>query len=223
MRPKVYFNPLAPCGARRCSQSRCPCALYFNPLAPCGARLFCTPAMALSNSTTSIHLLRVEQDSPARYMSCEPTDFNPLAPCGARLFAASASGRRALLQSTCSVRSKTTYAMAIIKRCLLQSTCSVRSKTKKALVQVLFVVISIHLLRAEQDGQGRRKVRFMGISIHLLRAEQDHNDTKKIQKWGYFNPLAPCGARHFPEIKVAPREGFQSTCSVRSKTRRGGG
>ena len=38
--PPRYFNPRAPCGARR-QNSGIPCESgYFNPRAPCGARLF---------------------------------------------------------------------------------------------------------------------------------------------------------------------------------------
>ena len=34
----VYFNPRAPCGARRRIRVRCLSDLHFNPRAPCGAR-----------------------------------------------------------------------------------------------------------------------------------------------------------------------------------------
>ena len=125
---------------------------------------------------------------------------------------------------------------------LFQSTCSVRSKTDgvndwekdwgdfnplapcgarpAAGRERGFCGISIHLLRAEQDGCGKRNGKGkVDISIHLLRAEQDsgvvdvtqspttfqstcsvRSKTKPVgaacQKMNYFNPLAPCGARH---------------------------
>ena len=61
--PRPYFNPRAPCGARRAGR---PVFIHhrdFNPRAPCGARrhFFHTPFS-------------------------ESYDFNPRAPCGARLY-----------------------------------------------------------------------------------------------------------------------------------------
>ena len=57
---KNYFNPRAPCGARRSDASLHDYCRYFNPRAPCGARRGLCRYCAMS------------------------TYFNPRAPCGAR-------------------------------------------------------------------------------------------------------------------------------------------
>ena len=58
----AYFNPRAPCGARRlCGCPRTPGSSDFNPRAPCGARRPCRPS---GRQTWR--------------------NFNPRAPCGAR-------------------------------------------------------------------------------------------------------------------------------------------
>ena len=56
-----YFNPRAPCGARRKTVALDSPSQYFNPRAPCGARR-ATPSGTASGQS----------------------DFNPRAPCGAR-------------------------------------------------------------------------------------------------------------------------------------------
>ena len=63
LHPGLYFNPRAPCGARRIASKVKPSCGNFNPRAPCGARR---------------HPLSI---LPARHHH-----FNPRAPCGARLF-----------------------------------------------------------------------------------------------------------------------------------------
>ena len=58
---EAYFNPRAPCGARRQILPLPICRItHFNPRAPCGAR----PCRAVSSTSSSY--------------------FNPRAPCGAR-------------------------------------------------------------------------------------------------------------------------------------------
>ena len=127
-------------------------------------------------------------------------NFNPLAPCGARPLMPSRNTWKYIFQSTCSVRSKTARQEQGISQRQL---------------------ISIHLLRAEQDSPGSNVVRLREqfqstcsvrskthtantlanaaiISIHLLRAEQD------------------CDVCWTPGKSIL----FQSTCSVRSKTGR---
>ena len=80
-------------------------------------------------------------------------------------------------------------------------------------------IISIHLLRAEQDKQNVCPIKLrMIISIHLLRAEQDVAVQPARPVPQHINPLAPCGARQFLQHHFDIDLAFQSTCSVRSKT-----
>ena len=58
--PILYFNPRAPCGARRKPFPQSACYFYFNPRAPCGAR------------------------HDRRSCCLSGLYFNPRAPCGAR-------------------------------------------------------------------------------------------------------------------------------------------
>ena len=102
-----YFNPHAPCGARRLILPRFPAILsisihtphagrdqheqtgrepdrYFNPHAPCGARL------------------------PTLFQVLEHEHFNPHAPCGARRVTFVPGIRQLLFQSTRPMRGATT-------------------------------------------------------------------------------------------------------------------
>ena len=82
------FNPRAPCGARQVRKVRCKVQGYFNPRAPCGARLFVSSFV-----------------SPRYY-------FNPRAPCGARHRPAGRKGRKKIFQSTRPVWGATRAVMA---------------------------------------------------------------------------------------------------------------
>ena len=168
----------------------------------------------------SIHLLRAEQDHP--------------------IWAASSGSK--IFQSTCSVRSKTAMRghLTIVEGISIHLLRA--EQDTAALLPATHPKISIHLLRAEQDNGGvlwhasgahfnplapcgaRQQRRCplraaLRISIHLLRAEQDTSWRISLPWLGYFNPLAPCGARPFLPAYNAHGRAFQSTCSVRSKTR----
>ena len=84
MQEVEYFNPRAPCGARRLhwdlrADRRC----YFNPRAPCGARPH-RGVLRLHGHAISIHAPHAGRDLlPFRACECR-SDFNPRAPCGAR-------------------------------------------------------------------------------------------------------------------------------------------
>ena len=99
-----------------------------------------------------------------------------------------------------------------------QSTCSVRSKTQAGGFRFRGWDISIHLLRAEQDDVKNRLTKWGGYFNPLAPCGARPRATRASTRTRYFNPLAPCGARRDEgKIRVEIRE-FQSTCSVRSKT-----
>ena len=84
VRRAIYFNPRAPCGARRGNGGTACGSKNFNPRAPCGAR---------------------HSEPGRRPFSCR--HFNPRAPCGARLTTSRAAPSFSLFQSTRPVRGAT--------------------------------------------------------------------------------------------------------------------
>ena len=132
------------------------------------------PPLIFQPCGISIHLLRVEQDDKADFYEVSVWDFNPLA-----------SERRDYPH---------------MRQCQH----------------------SIHFnplapCRARPSNLGRQQ-RIQNISIHLLRAEQDGHARPFDHRRRHFNPLAPCGARPKLEDFASVAGIFQSTCSVRSKT-----
>ena len=144
----------------------------FNPLAPCGAR-HDGLRVHQRRYTTSIHLLRVEQDSFHRHSNAV----------------------RRVLQSTCSVWSKTESPRLKTR----QQETSIHllrvEQDRKARRWTVLLFTSIHLLRVEQDRIMETDGAPIGTSIHLLRVEQDRCYRPSVVRALYFNPLAPCGAR----------------------------
>ena len=131
MAVSINFNPLAPCGARHKAGRQFLCyGSHFNPLAPCGARQL-PPVSLQAWFDISIHLLHAEQDQENELGQIEQIQF----------------------QSTCSMRSKTKNETELRnKRNVFQSTCSMRSKTRAGRrAGRKQILISIHLLHAEQD------------------------------------------------------------------------
>ena len=101
----IYFNPRAPCGARRGAKMDLEDNQYFNPRAPCGARprLSCSPEAWITFQSTrplrgatkihwaklchlwiSIHAPLAGRDRLAISSVASAAHFNPRAPCGAR-------------------------------------------------------------------------------------------------------------------------------------------
>ena len=78
-----YFNPRAPCGARRVSPyGRCQRECNFNPRAPCGARLEVTTARPTQNNFNPRAPCGARRTTP--HLRMDSINFNPRAPCGAR-------------------------------------------------------------------------------------------------------------------------------------------
>ena len=78
------FNPRAPCGARRRDPYQVRGEGDFNPRAPCGARR-CAFVCILLFVPISIHAPRAGRDFRHRVFPPFLPYFNPRAPCGARL------------------------------------------------------------------------------------------------------------------------------------------
>ena len=79
---------------------------------------------------------------------------------------------------------------------LFQSTGSVWSPTRRAGSAYVVERISIHGLRVEPDQKLDHVLTSKKISIHGLRVEPDAVRALPSLIVKYFNPRAPCGARH---------------------------
>ena len=101
-----------------------------------------------------------------------------------------------IFQSTSSVRRTTCWFARLISADIFQSTSSVRRTTGDFGSRIYVEVISIHVLRAEDDfcrGRGKfQTARFQSTSS-VRRTTADHN-TCKTQMY-HFNPRPPCGGR----------------------------
>ena len=56
-------------------------------------------------------------------------------------------------------------------------------------------LISIHVLRVEDDMSAHHRFRQPPISIHVLRVEDDHGSKRQRSHSLDFNPRPPCGGR----------------------------
>ena len=192
-----YFNPRAPCGARR-TRGRGEVqpehisihaprvgrdsmrsvgsifSYYFNPRAPCGARPVLT-GTGYKNKSISIHAPRVGRDCPGRSRLCRTRYFNPRAPCGARQ----------LLRFSVH---KWSYFNP-------RAPCGARRGLAQDFRRKFW--ISIHAPRVGRD---------VSLSITPPPASNFNprapcgarpaNASHVMQPIEHFNPRAPCGARH---------------------------
>ena len=197
-----YFNPRAPCGARRASTSWASRSANFNPRAPCGAR----------------------RPGPGRDLRLR--DFNPRAPCGARLASRPGHGSDDdPFQSTRPVRGATRPVSQSTWFQRFQSTRPVRGATAEAPVRVHAAHISIHAPRAGRDlhtactgGPGWYFNPRAPCGARLGGAGKETLTNE------HFNPRAPCGARLSAWIFQPARRYFnpRAPCGARPEPRRRG-
>ena len=190
----VYFNPRAPCGARRhlrrCAISR----IDFNPRAPCGARRlqrWGRPLWWDFNPRAPCGARR-----PPFCLYPYYKNFNPRAPCGARHLTLWRPSYITLFQSTRPVWGATVTCCAnhpIIT--LFQSTRPVWGATLKRRLLDGRTFISIHAPRVGRDPEAAAAHKDEQISIHAPRVGRDSQESHEISSAGNFNPRAPCGAR----------------------------
>ena len=121
----------------------------------------------------SIHVLRVEDDKVALKIWRCRLHFNPRPPCGGRPASSS-------------------HAPAAAR---FQSTSSMWRTTRRMGIEVRREVISIRVLRVEDDEKIKRWMLLLLISIHVLRVEDDRFALPCAHPTTYFNPRPPCGGR----------------------------
>ena len=170
---------------------------------------------SLAYFAISIHVLRVEDDQDFFAPYPHPLYFNPRPPCG---------GRHRMVTER-------------FGHLVFQSTSSVWRTTHCRQPAHLQHVISIHVLRVEDDISlcaffpfrsdfnprppcgGRPRIcrlrkQYAPISIHVLRVEDDGIAIAAFAAMGYFNPRPPCGGRRRSSNGPCPMAEFQSTSSV---------
>ena len=127
-----HFNPRAPCGARRSRQFQETPRWHFNPRAPCGARRD-RRHRRHADDHISIHAPRAGRDlEQTRSSGCYAHHFNPRAPCGARPPPCQQPAALLIFQSTRPVRGATTVFLHwSSKNTKFQSTRPVRGATAK--------------------------------------------------------------------------------------------
>ena len=172
----LHFNPRPPCGGRRNVMRRIAEFQNFNPRPPCGGRPGANEYIAACRrfqSTSSVW--RTTEAHGGRRE--EVRNFNPRPPCGGRLISSSSTSSAALFQSTSSVW-RTTPAHPLVG---------------------LAGVISIHVLRVEDDPPTdvkKSKTPEFQSTSSVWRTTALASSGAVVQV--YFNPRPPCGGRLRP-------------------------
>ena len=120
-------------------------------------------------------------------------------------------------------RTNKEYTKYCLAYSLFQSPSSVWRTTVAGEVHQNFAVISIRVLRVEDDQFRMYQPQNVPISIPVLRVEDDKVALKIWRCRLHFNPRPPCGGRPPPQVPVTVSLLFQSTSSVRRTTQPGGG
>ena len=195
-----YFNPRAPCGARRAKRKLLLIPRrYFNPRAPCGARLLGS-ILAANTQIISIHAPHAGRDGSyshnhgAQHISI----YAPREGRDPRMSAASI--RCSKFQSTRPARGATCLMGRIGRDLeLFQSTRPARGATMADALNRINECISIHAPREGRDpNRVTGEMRSAYISIHAPREGRDRSCKTADHQKSNFNPRAPRGARHEP-------------------------
>ena len=170
----IYFNPRAPCGARRHYASEPPTGLFgFQPTRP--LRGATARSMTPRNNTRDFN---PRAPCGARHYRTAPTynkqDFNPRAPCGARPGSSGAGAASEGISTHAPLAGRDgPQPTKITGFSIFQPTRPLRGATVRKM-------------------QARGKD---GISTHAPLAGRDFDKVVRVFCALYFNPRAPCGAR----------------------------
>ena len=216
----THFNPRAPCGARRRSLIWPNCwPNNFNPRAPCGARprttglsfsspLFQSTRPVWGATQRAIHrFFAWDYFNPRAPCGARPPgspfapslpDFNPRAPCGARHTLPRMIGN-ALVISIHAPRVGRDLIdnYTFLAASQFQSTRPVWGATSGGAKVEAHTVISIHAPRVGRDADQllcRGQVSIFQSTRPVWGATMHHR--RNVGGRNYFNPRAPCGARH---------------------------
>ena len=128
--------------------------------------------------------------------ACVAFYFNPRAPCGARPSKYPCMHRDKYFNPRAPCGARLTQSKLSDLQAEFQPTRPLRGATHAEHARRLMVVISTHAPLAGRDISGKKRA---------------------PHRW-YFNPRAPCGARHFRQKKSAPPMVFQPTRPLRGAT-----
>ena len=170
---------------------------HFNPRAPCGARLWLratrSPSPRYFNPRAPCGARRQEPCAG----ECRHCDFNPRAPCGAR--------------------------RGDICRCV--GIVDISTHAPLAGRDVVRLNLFSFLMRFQPTRPLRGATirsttapKTIRISTHAPLAGRDAEKEKRIRVSRYFNPRAPCGARHYTRGNKAKPFLFQPTRPLRGAT-----
>ena len=192
----VFFNPLAPCGAR---QPRRQCRLF-------GTGFQSTRPLRGETTFFGVMILFVRI-------------FNPLAPCGARPLVAGIKLLPPTFQSTRPLRGETPVFQktALLWHFSIHSPLAGRDDRHFNGLGQHLGFQSTRPLRGETS-QPQIDYDRLGFSIHSPLAGRDQSENDSQQRSRLFNPLAPCGARLGSETSAAGGGHFQSTRPLRGET-----
>ena len=231
------FNPRPPCGGRPQVNFKAGGGLSFQS-ASSVRRTTSTGGQPASPAAISIRVLRVEDDSVRAALRTPHHIFQSTSSVWRTTFIIHTNTPLSKFQSTSSVWRTTVTACAMLRTGLpFQSTSSVWRTTFIANLLKIVGVISIHVLRVEDDshhthpGSGRNHfnprppcggrhgislflVTISSISIHVLRVEDDFPLKPLPMPHLNFNPRPPCGGRPTNIMINIHFCLFQSTSSV---------
>ena len=169
----------------------------------------------------SIHAPLAGRDRALTDKLATPVDFNPRAPCGARLHDryTQTAQRGISIHAPLAGRDRSVYQLIRLDQAIsihaplagrdvkslthwqrlwaFQSTRPLRGATILLMSSPRkLVIISIHAPLAGRDYHAQLLRRYGYISIHAPLAGRDPVRPYLRRGRGYFNPRAPCGARH---------------------------
>ena len=214
-----YFNPHAPCGARRQRRLLCVQRKRISIHTPRVGRDDNLVAI-VSRLFISIHTPRVGRDARAASSLSAIIYFNPHAPRGARLISALTSAYRFSFQSTRPAWGATN----LIESLCFQIAISIHTPRVGRDVSCSLVPMQVFLFQSTRPAWGATKVACEPrpaqlISIHTPRVGRDASSINMAAAALSFNPHAPRGARPiFVPITVTATS-FQSTRPAWGATR----
>ena len=191
------FNPRAPCGGATSSLYQQDWwREYFNPRAPCGARPL---IVAHVEDATTFQSTRPVWGATSRAAGDTQRGiyFNPRAPCGARhaLLADAPAPTDFNPRAPCGARPQPPLLFARRPKISIHAP-RVGRDYRRTQSNLHHIQISIHAPRVGRDQRREVRVPGAGISIHAPRVGRDLDTRPRSSLAVYFNPRAPCGARH---------------------------
>ena len=172
------FNPRAPCGARPSARHSSGFMIEFQPTRPLRGATAHLVGVCRAVQFISTHAPLAGRDRPRLAAASPRRNFNPRAPCGAR----------------------PSYCLTCRAEREFQPTRPLRGATCGHRISAGACRISTHAPLAGRDYSVNLIDRFPVISTHAPLAGRDNNWRQNRHTHLYFNPRAPCGARHGQEV-----------------------